>query len=619
MKYKTSNKSKILKYYYLFFISVFAFSLLLSATTVKAVTPTFSLSALGDGDSVQLNVSGDANTNVLLYYTKSGYGQQITPIGYTNANGILTTTISSSNYGIVSNSPAHVTLGSINGPQSNELVWPNVSATISASNMLTLSQTGLVLAVGQTATISASNLNSNILYLSSNSKPVIANVNISGNQITVLANSYGSTTATVCLVNNASNCGSVYITVQNTSASPLTFSQNSVSMYSGQTISVGITGGSGSYNVLSNSSQNQGIVQASISGSTLTLSTNSTTGSSTITVCSNNMVSCGIINVTIGANNSTVSTVTFSQSNPTLSVGQNLNVSVYGPSNSIFYVASNSGPNIVQANLSGSTLTLLGITNGSSNVQVCASTSICGTINVAVNYGSGNTGEKLTLSQDSISVNVGQTATVTISGGAMPYNISYTPNIIFQPTLNVNVLSIYGTSAGSSLMNVCSYAGNCATLSIAVNSPNTIVNLPTGCTSASGYSPITGLSCSSVTGSAPSADLGCTGSNIYSTITGQRCPIASANSSAGVNSSASATSSSSSAGTYKFTKALKLGSSGTEVKELQKKLKTLGYYTGPIDGGYGKGTEKAVKAYQKAHKLQQLGNVGPGTRAALNK
>ncbi len=618
MGYKASNKSKFFKHYCIFIIFLVV-SFLSFGIMAKAVTPTLSISALGDGDSVQLSVTGDANTNVLLYYTKSGGGQQIIPIGYTNTNGVLITTISSSNYGVTSNSLVRVTLGSINGPQSSDLTWPNVSATISTSNMLTLSQTGLVLAQGQTATITASNLNSSTLYLSSNSKPVIANVNISGSQIIVQANSYGSTIATVCLVNNTSNCGSIYINVQSTSATPLTFSQNTLSMYLGQTVSIGISGGSGSYTVLSNSSQNQGIIQTSVSGSNINLTAQSSTGSSSIAVCSTSLTSCGIINVIIGAT-STTSSITFSQSTPTLSVGQNLNVSVYGPSSSIFYVTSNSSPNVVQANLSGSTLSLLGITNGSSNIQVCASTSICGTLSATVNYGSNNTGTKLTLSQDSVSVNVGQTATITISGGAMPYNISYTPNVIFQPTLNVNILLIYGTSAGSSLMNVCSYSGNCATLSVIVNSPNTVINLPTGCTSTDGYSPTTGLSCSSTTSSTNNIIAGCIGTNIYSTITGQLCPVATlTNSSISTNKNTPTNLSSNTTNAYVFTKPLKLGSSGAEVKELQKRLKKLGYYNGLIDGKYGKDTEKAVKAYQKAHGLKQLGNVGPGTRAALNK
>jgi len=69
---------------------------------------------------------------------------------------------------------------------------------------------------------------------------------------------------------------------------------------------------------------------------------------------------------------------------------------------------------------------------------------------------------------------------------------------------------------------------------------------------------------------------------------------------------------------YVFTKPLSVGSSGTEVTELQKRLTSLGYYSGPVTGYYGSLTRAAVIRLQKAHKLTQLGSVGPGTRAVLN-
>lgn len=43
----------------------------------------------------------------------------------------------------------------------------------------------------------------------------------------------------------------------------------------------------------------------------------------------------------------------------------------------------------------------------------------------------------------------------------------------------------------------------------------------------------------------------------------------------------------------------KLGSTGSEVKKVQKKLKELGYYTGSVDGIYGKQTKNAVTKFQK--------------------
>ena len=420
---------------FLFITSIIMF-FALSLSYAHAMTPTLSVTSNGDGDTVTVSVTGDSNSSVILYYYKNGVGSQFTPIGSTNSSGTFSTTISSSQYGITSNSIVHVSTGSVSGPQSANATWPTVTSLITSSNTLSLSQTGVVLTVGQNTTITANNIGTSSIYLYSNSNPQIANINISGSQVTIQANNYGTTTATLCMANNSLNCSSVYITVQNSGAQPLYFSQNSVTLSQGQSLSVQISGGSGYYTVQSNSSQNQALVQANISGSTLTLTTSSTSGSSSITVCSTDMTSCGIVNVTIGS--STSSSISFSQTSPTVVVGQSLNVSIYGPSSSLFYVSSNTNPSVVQANISGSTLTLLGITYGTSTVNVCSSASNCGTLNVTVNYNS-DSGTKLTLSQDTVSLSIGQSFNITVSGGAMPYSISTDSSNKVSATLSGNI------------------------------------------------------------------------------------------------------------------------------------------------------------------------------------
>ncbi len=55
------------------------------------------------------------------------------------------------------------------------------------------------------------------------------------------------------------------------------------------------------------------------------------------------------------------------------------------------------------------------------------------------------------------------------------------------------------------------------------------------------------------------------------------------------------------------------GSQGPEVAKIQKRLKELGFYLGPLDGDFGGGTEIAVKAFQKREHLAVDGIVGPET------
>ena len=52
-------------------------------------------------------------------------------------------------------------------------------------------------------------------------------------------------------------------------------------------------------------------------------------------------------------------------------------------------------------------------------------------------------------------------------------------------------------------------------------------------------------------------------------------------------------------------------------KQIQQKLKDLGYYFGSVDGIYGNATRNAVIAFQKANGLTADGVAGPKTIAAL--
>ena len=68
---------------------------------------------------------------------------------------------------------------------------------------------------------------------------------------------------------------------------------------------------------------------------------------------------------------------------------------------------------------------------------------------------------------------------------------------------------------------------------------------------------------------------------------------------------------------YVQTAVLKQGASGGEVKELQRRLKQWGYYTGAVDGIYGKQTVEAVKFFQRKNGLTADGIAGRATFEAL--
>ena len=68
---------------------------------------------------------------------------------------------------------------------------------------------------------------------------------------------------------------------------------------------------------------------------------------------------------------------------------------------------------------------------------------------------------------------------------------------------------------------------------------------------------------------------------------------------------------------YVQTAVLRQGASGGEVKELQRRLKQWGYYSGAVDGIYGKGTVEAVKSFQRKNGLTPDGVAGIETYTAL--
>lgn len=61
----------------------------------------------------------------------------------------------------------------------------------------------------------------------------------------------------------------------------------------------------------------------------------------------------------------------------------------------------------------------------------------------------------------------------------------------------------------------------------------------------------------------------------------------------------------------------KYGSRGSEVTQIQTKLKRWGYYTGSIDGIYGTQTQKAVRYFQSKNGLTVDGIAGKNTLAAM--
>ena len=64
---------------------------------------------------------------------------------------------------------------------------------------------------------------------------------------------------------------------------------------------------------------------------------------------------------------------------------------------------------------------------------------------------------------------------------------------------------------------------------------------------------------------------------------------------------------------------IRRGNKGNQVQEIQRCLKRLGYFNGPVNGNFGPLTESAVTKFQRRVGLPQYGFVGPKTDAALKR
>ena len=264
---------------------LFALVTVFSASYAFAATPTLSIMS-ASGQYFQINVTGDPNQTVTLYYYPTNSSTLSTLVlGSTNGSGTLTTSITPSSYNIPSGSNVYVI---VNGQHSSSVAWPYYSGT---SGNVVLSQTYLNMYQGQTQNISLSG-GSGSYYVSSNSNPSIASATISGSNVSVYAYTYGSSSITICS-SNSSGCATLTVYVSNYnygSNQQVTVSQSSVYLNYGQSTTLWLSGGNNSYYIAYNT--NSSVANTTITGNTLTIYGQGN-GTTSISVCSSAMLGSG--------------------------------------------------------------------------------------------------------------------------------------------------------------------------------------------------------------------------------------------------------------------------------------------------------------------------------------
>lgn len=172
----------------------------------------------------------------------------------------------------------------------------------------------------------------------------------------------------------------VYVTVNGQQSSnvvwPNTFSsgsnvylsQSSVTVSQGQSQTINIYGGTGSYSINSNS--NSSVASVTVSGNLLQIY-GSVPGTTTVNVCATNSTSnCASIVITVSGTYYGSGSLTVSQSSVYLSQGQSQTVTLYGGGN--YYLTNNPNTNIATATITGNQLIIYGINPGSVSYSVCS-------------------------------------------------------------------------------------------------------------------------------------------------------------------------------------------------------------------------------------------------------
>ena len=524
--------------------------------------------------SVQGNYSGTTGSQTISFNQNNvslPYGQTMTVLVSGNGGYSVTNTFNTSVVRASITGNAVILTGYSSGTANLNICESDGKCAIlyvtvtSPYNQITFDQSTVTLSAGQSQTVQPQGGTG--YYISSNSNASAASASITGASVLIFANNPGTTSITVCGTGTAaSQCGVISVTVTgaasssaNSSNAPVTFSQTNLSLSAGQSQTVTAIG-SGNYAISSNS--NASVVSATLSGSAITVQ-GINPGTASITVCQNGIL-CGTFFVTVTGNVSgSTSGLSFANNSVSLSAGTNQLVAIYGSGS--FVISSNTNPSIASAAISGTNVIVSAINPGTTNVTVCIqNTTTCAAFTVTVG---GTSIQALTFSPSSLTLAPGQGQPVQVYGSGNYFISNDTNSSVATAAISGNGFIVNALNLGTANITVCQNGTQCGTLPVMVENPQPVISTPVVSTPA--YVP-------------PVSDV----------ITSN---------------------------TYRFTLALRSGSKGAEVHELQKKLKALGYYSYAITGTYGPITVKAVKAFQKAEKLSQLGSVSPGTRAALNR
>jgi hypothetical protein len=206
-------------------------------------------------------------------------------------------------------------------------------------------------------------------------------------------------------------------------------------------------------------SSNAGIVSTAVSGGNLRL-TGLAAGTATVTV--RDMVNqTKTINVTVG---SVTPLYTTAQTAITVAPGANATRNYLVGGGTAPYQASSSNQGVASVSLSGTTLSITGLTTGTANVTVrdAANATVSIAVTVAPSVALYST------APSAVTVAVGASTTYLVGGGVAPYTAASSNTGAATATLSGGSLTIAGVAAGSASVSVRDAVGSSVTIAVTV-------------------------------------------------------------------------------------------------------------------------------------------------------
>ena len=317
-----------------------------------------------------------------------------------------------------------------------------------ASAALSVSSQNISITVGASKTFTISGGTGYYKITSSSDATATASISgASGTDGTIVGIAPG--TADITVEDSSGDSVTISVTV-----SQIKLSKTSVSLLPQTSEVITVLAGSTYYNVVTSNDQ---VAQASVSGDKITI-TGVATGKAVVTVSDSNADTADIF-VTVG------SSFTITPSSLNVSIGQTANATI--SDNTEFYNASSADTSIATVTISGTTISVTGVSNGNTKITVQNSAGFTSVLDVSVD----------TSLFAKINLKLSESKTISLAGGSGFYQVDIPDPAIATVAINGDNATITGVGAGTALITIKDNTTNKVELEVNVKLPAPVLSV----------------------------------------------------------------------------------------------------------------------------------------------